>query len=308
MTDSLLIVGTGALATLFAARLSAAGVDVTMLGTWLEGLAALHENGARLEGAAGSRVRVVDNPMDCREVKYALVLIKAWQTERVAPQLAECMAEDGLAVTLQNGLGNDRILSEVLGESRVGRGVTTLGATLLGPGIVRPGGDGTVTLEAHPRLFPLEEALRIAGFDVNVVEDAQSLIWGKLVVNAAINPLTALLRVKNGELIKNSSALSLMGELAREAAYVANALGVALPFPGPERAAEEVARRTAENTSSMLQDILRGAQTEVDVINGAIVQYGQKKNVPTPVNQVMWSLVKALSVRGKIYPIPDGGV
>jgi 2-dehydropantoate 2-reductase len=146
--------------------------------------------------------------------------------------------------------------------------------------------------------------LRVAGFSVDVVEDAQSLVWGKLVVNAAINPLTALLRVKNGELLENSSARTLMGELAREAASVAEALGVVLPFPGPECAAEEVVRRTAENTSSMLQDILRGAQTEVDVINGAIVHFGEKKNVPTPVNRVMWSLVKALSVRGKIYPIP----
>jgi 2-dehydropantoate 2-reductase len=300
MTDSLLIVGTGALATFFAARLAAAGVDVTMLGTWLEGLAALRENGARLEGAAGSRVRVADKPIDCREVKYALVLTKAWQTERVARQLAECLAEDGLVVTLQNGLGNDKVLSEVLGQSRVGRGVTSLGATLLVPGIVRPGGEGTVTLEAHPRLVSLEGMLRVAGFSVDVVEDAQSLVWGKLVVNAAINPLTALLRVKNGELLENSSVRTLMGELAREAASVAEALGVVLPFPGPERAAEEVARRTAENTSSMLQDILRGAQTEVDVINGAIVHFGEKKNVPTPVNRVMWSLVKALSVRGKI--------
>ena len=85
---------------------------------------------------------------------------------------------------------------------------------------------------------------------------------------------------------------------------LATALGVALPFPGPECAAEEVARRTAENTSSMLQDILRDVQTEVDVINGAIVHFGEIKNIPTPVNRVIWSLVKALSVHGKIYPVP----
>jgi len=300
MTDSLLIVGTGALATLFAARLAAAGVDVTMLGTWPEGLAALREKGASLDGEAGSLVRVADSPQTCHEVKYALVLTKAWQTERAARQLVDCMADDGLVVTLQNGLGNDGVLSGYLGQSRVGRGVTTLGATLLGPGVVRPGGDGTVTLEAHPRLISLEEMLRVARFNVNVVEDAQSLVWGKLVVNAAINPLTALLQVKNGELIENIPAHTLMGKLAREAALVAEALGVTLPFPGPERAAEEVVQRTAENTSSMLQDILRGAQTEVDVINGAIVCFGEKNNVPTPVNRVMWSLVKALSDRGKI--------
>jgi 2-dehydropantoate 2-reductase len=304
MTDSLMIVGTGAMATLFAARLSSAGVNVTMLGSWSDGLTALRENGAALEGESGSRVRVADNSLDFHDVKYAVVLTKSWQTKHAARQLVGCMAEDGLVVTLQNGLGNDEILLEALGRSRVGRGVTTLGATLLGPGVVRPGGDGTVTLEAHPRLFRLEKIMCAAGFNVDVVEDAQPLVWGKLIVNAAINPLTALLRVKNGELLENSSAHNLMGKLAREAASVAEALGVKLPFSGPERAAEDVARRTAENTSSMLQDILRGAQTEVDVINGPIVRLGEKKNVSTPVNQVIWSLVKAISVRGKIYPIP----
>jgi 2-dehydropantoate 2-reductase len=304
MTDSLMIVGTGAMATLFAARLSSAGVDVTMLGTWLDGLAALRENGACLEGDPGSQVRVADNLLDFHDVKYALVLTKSWQTERAARQLVGAMAEDGLVVTLQNGLGNDKVLSDALGQGRVGRGVTTLGATLLRPGVVRPGGDGAVALEAHPRLLMMEEMLRAAGFNVDVVEDAQPLVWGKLVVNAAINPLTAVLRVKNGELLENASAHILMGKLACEAASVAEAIGVRLPFSGPEHAAEELAQRTAENISSMLQDILRGAQTEVDVINGAIVRFGEKKNVPTPVNRVMWSLVKAISVRGKIYRLP----
>ena len=304
MTDSLLIVGTGALATLFAARLAAAGVDVMMLGTWPDGLAALRENGAHLDGEAGFRVQVTDNPFDCHEVKYALVLTKAWQTERVARQLMSCLADDGLVVTLQNGLGSDDVLSGYLGQARVGRGVTTLGASLLGPGVARSGGDGTVTLEAHPHLIMLEKMLRIGGFNIDVVEDAQSLVWGKLVINAAINPLTALMRVKNGELIENIPARTLMGELAREAAFVAEALGVMLPFSDPECAVEEVAKRTAENISSMLQDILRGAQTEVDVINGAIVRFGEKNNIPTPVNRLLWSLVKAVSVRGKIYSIP----
>ena len=300
MNAGILIIGSGALATLFAARLSAAGVGITMLGTWPEGLAALREQGARLDGGDSFTVRATDNPADCRGAKLALVLVKSWQTERAAYQLADCLAEDGLAVTLQNGLGNDAILSGTLGRLRVSRGVTTLGATLLAPGLIRSGGEGTVTLEAHPRLTVLENILRVAGFDISIVEDAQPVVWGKLMVNAAINPLTALLRVKNGELLANPPARKLMGELAREAASVAKALGVALPFPVPERAVEDVAQRTADNTSSMLQDVLRGAPTEVDAINGAIVRTGEQKGVSTPVNRVVWSLVRALPVRGKI--------
>src|SRR5687768_119006 len=99
--------------------------------------------------------------------------------------------------------------------------MTTTGATLIGPGIVRAGGEGMISIEQHPALSPLEEALKSAKFKVNVVEDARSLMWGNLVVNAAINPLTALLRVPNGKLLERPSAREMMGALARETARVA---------------------------------------------------------------------------------------
>ncbi|RME90061.1 MAG: 2-dehydropantoate 2-reductase, partial [Anaerolineae bacterium] len=297
LPERLLIVGTGALATLFAARLAAIGVHITMLGTWQEGLDALREHGARLTEADGASrafpVRATDDPADCRAARYALVLVKSWQTERAARQLADCLPEDGLALTLQNGLGNDAVLARTLGRARVALGVTTTGATLLAPGLARLGGEGTVSIEEHPRLPPLADALRAAGFRVEVVPDAQSLVWGKLVINAAINPLTALLRVPNGALLERPTARDLMGELAREAAAVAHALGVALPFADPVAAAEEVARRTATNHSSMFQDVQRGAPTEIDAICGAIARLGEQHDVPTPVNRTLWRLVRA---------------
>ena len=300
MTTGVLIVGCGALATLFGARLSAAGIDVTMLGTWQEGLKALRNNGAGLDGVGNFRVRTSDDPAECTGAKFALVLVKSWQTERAANHLEVCLAEDGLAVTFQNGLGNDGILGGILGNQRVSRGITTLGATLLAPGIVRANGGGATTLEAHARLNEIESVLRVANFNVIVVRDLRPVVWGKLVVNAAINPITAILRVKNGELLGNPPAHELMGNLARETASVAEATGVALPFSDPERAVEEVAQQTSENMSSMLQDILRGAPTEVDVINGMVVRTGREKKVPTPVNQVIWSLIKCLTRNGKI--------
>ncbi|MGH9786413.1 MAG: ketopantoate reductase family protein, partial [Terriglobia bacterium] len=179
-TDSkstdLLILGTGALATLFAARLSAAGHQVTMLGTWQAGLDALRSHGARLADSAGNEhaypVHATNHPNECRAAKHALVLVKAWQTERAARQLADCLAANGLAVTLQNGLGNRETLIQDLGPGRVALGVTTAGATLLGPGSARPGGEGIVSIERHPALGPVEEALKSAGFNVGVVQDA----------------------------------------------------------------------------------------------------------------------------------------
>ncbi|MFZ5820997.1 MAG: ketopantoate reductase family protein [Chloroflexota bacterium] len=293
----ILIVGTGALATLFAARLGAAGHAVAMLGGWTEGLQALRERGARLVEAGGREqacpVFATDDPADCRGARFALVLVKAWQTERAAGQLADCLAEDGLALTLQNGMGNRETLGLSLGRSRVALGVATTGATLLGPGLARAGGEGVVSLEAHPRLGRLEAALTGAGFEVQVVTDAESLVWGKLVINAAINPLTALLRVPNGELLRRPAARDLMRTLAQEAAAVALAQGIRLPFADAAAAAEEVARKTAANHSSMLQDAGRGAPTEIDAICGAIARAGERLGVPTPYNRACWQLIHA---------------
>lgn len=297
LKQPILIVGTGALATLFAARLSTHGHPVTMLGTWKTGLRALRKNGVRLVDANGLEhahpVEATDNPADCKGARYALVLVKSWQTERVARQLTDCLAEDGLALTLQNGMGNRELLAEILGPPRVALGVTTTGATLLGPGLARAGGEGVISVEAHPRLGPLEAALTGSGFNVQVVNDADALVWGKLVINAAINPLTALLRIPNGELLQRPAAHKLMGVLAQEAAAVATAQGIHLPFEDAVQAAEDVARKTANNHSSMFQDIRRGAPTEIDAICGAITQTGEKLGVSTPANRVCWHLTRA---------------
>ena len=297
--NHILIVGTGALATLFAARLAQAGTQISMLGTWEAGLEALRKEGARLVEADGVEqrfeVQATDNPRECRGIEHVLVLVKSWQTEYIASRLRECLAEVGLAVTLQNGLGNYETLSQALEPRRVALGSTTTGATLLGPGLVRAGGEGIISIERHPAVGPIEEALRAAKFNVNMVDDAQTLIWGKLVINAAINPLTALLHVPNGKLLESPSAREMMSALATETAQVAAAEKIRLPFSDPIAAAEEVARKTYSNHSSMLQDVLRGAPTEIDAICGAVVRVAQRHDIEAPANWACWKLVKAMT-------------
>jgi 2-dehydropantoate 2-reductase len=270
-----------------------------MLGSWPDGLAALRAHGVRLVEADGSEgawpVRVATDPVECHGIRYALVLVKAWQTARAAEQLAACLPADGLALTLQNGWGNRETLEQALGPARVALGITTLGATLLAPGVARAGGQGPVTLGSHPRLRPLADLLSAAGFDVRMAEDVAGLAWGKLVINAAINPLTALLRVPNGTLLERPDARELMSLAAAEAAAVGLAQGLHLPFADPAAAAEDVARRTAANHSSMYQDVQRGRSTEIDAICGAVVEAGQRLGVATPVNRTLWLLVRAAS-------------
>ncbi len=298
-----LILGTGALATLFAWRLARAGHRPTMLGSWTPALDVLREKGARLADARGNEqafaVQVAGETSECPEVRHAIVLVKSWQTARAAAQLAECLLPDGVAVTLQNGLGNYEILEQALGSERVALGSTTAGATLLGPGMAKAGGEGTISIQSHARLGPLAAALRSSGFRVELVPDAKSLVWSKLVINSAINPLTALLGVPNGELLNRPTARALMRALAEETAAVAIAEGVDLNIGDPAAFAEDVALRTAANYSSTLQDIRRGAPTEIDAICGAVAQTGHRHGIPTPVNEACWKLVRALAERGE---------
>lgn len=296
--DSILIVGTGALACLFAARLAEIGTAVTMLGTWREGLAALRNYGVTLVEDDGSQfsypVTVVDDVTPCSGSRYALVLVKSWQTGRAAAQLAQCLHSDGIALTLQNGLGNADQLAATLGEDRVAQGVTTTGATLLSSGRVRPGGEGTISLEENPRLRPITDLLSAAGFQVETAPDVDTLIWSKLVVNAAINPLTAALKITNGVLLDLPSARHLSADLAREVAAVAKTNGIDLSHLDPVAISEQVATRTASNHSSMYQDILRGAPTEIDAICGEVVRIGKDANISTPVNYTLWRLIHAI--------------
>ena len=289
------------MACLFAARLTGANLSVRMLGSWAEGIQALRDHGVRVRDAEGGEqafsVQVSDNPKACEGAQLILVLVKAWQTEQAGQRLLQCIAPDALVLTLQNGEGNYEKLTRLLGANRVAVGSTTLGATLLGPGIVSLAGEGVITLGIHSRLKPMTDRLGKAGFTVETVPDIRSVQWGKLVINAAINPLTALLRVRNGELLNRTSARSVMTATAREAAAVAIANGIHLPYPDPVLATEAIARKTATNHSSMFQDVLRGTQTEIDFINGAIVQAGENKGLQVAVNRVLWQLVKAATNR-----------
>jgi 2-dehydropantoate 2-reductase len=300
MTQDILLVGTGALATLFAARLGEAGHSVSMLGTWKQGLQALQEKGARIVASRADgnehayKVHATDDPHEVSGAKFAIVLVKSWQTERAARQLKLALADDGHALTLQNGLGNRETLTRDLGAGRVSLGVTTTGATLLSPGLVRTGGEGIISIEGNQALGPLEAALRSSNFNLQIVEDAQSLIWGKLVINAAINPLTALLRIPNGELLARPIIRKMMASLASETAEVAAAEHVHLPFSNPVSAAEDVARKTAKNHSSMFQDVRRGARTEIDAICGAVTRRAEFHGIDAPYNRTCWKLVRAL--------------
>lgn len=216
-------------------------------------------------------------------VRYSLVAVKAYDTESTLGAIA------GTPVIFQNGVGGLELIRERLG---VGLGaVLTYGVSRIG-GVVELRGHGEVVLPEEAG--ELADALRAGGASVRIVRDVEPYRWLKTAVNAAINPITALLRAKNGVVLESPHARALAEAAAREAGLVAERLGVKLPAD-PVEELLRVAAATRENYSSMLQDVLAGRRTEVDYINGAVVSYGRRAGVETPVNYALWLAVRALS-------------
>jgi 2-dehydropantoate 2-reductase len=300
------VVGTGAMGSLFAALL-VPHADIVMLGSWTEALQAARVPGLILQRLDGSRsqhsVAATANTSEVTPCDVALIVVKGWQTSTAALLAKKVLADNGLAITLQNGLGNLEIIAGVVGAERAVQGVTSEGATLLGPGHVRHAGQGhTYFAAGQENIRQLEEVVALfkkANLPASVVGDAQSLIWGKLAVNAGINPLTALLQVQNGKLIENELTLDIMCDAATEVAAVAAGLGISLANDDAAAQAITVATATAANRSSMAQDIARGMPTEIEQISGAVVRAGNSVGVLTAINGALLHLVKAQVAGGE---------
>lgn len=295
------VVGAGAMGCLFGGKLSLVA-DVWLVDPWKEHVAALQKDGLEIVGRDGTveklHVRAVQDPLQVPDpVDLALIFVKSQQTEWAAKQAALILAGRGLVLTLQNGLGNFETIAHIVGPARTLQGVTAHGATMLGPGRIRHAGSGVTHLatrdEISDRVGEITGALVAAGFDTHVSDNLDTLLWGKLVINVGINALTAILLVPNGFLADNPAASNLVASAVGEAVAVARVKNITLPYPDPLAQVLSVAKATGSNRSSMLQDVLRGAPTEISVINGAIVREGAKVGVATAVNQALVDLVLA---------------
>jgi 2-dehydropantoate 2-reductase len=297
------VIGPGAVGCLLAVSLAEAGEDVHLVDYRPERVALLGEEGIRVQTPeGGSRLRPVPCglPGDAGPCGLVVMAVKAHQSRAAATALPLLMAPGSLALSLQNGLGNLEEMARVAGAERLLAGVTFLGVTRQAEGRIIYAGQGEVVIGAPPgsRATPGEidgvaVLFRRAGFKCRIAEDIRVSIWEKLLINAGINPLTALLRVPNGALPELNEAWPLAVAAAAEVRDVARALGLAVTGD-PEERLLGVCRATAQNRSSMLQDILAGRMTEIDSLNAQVAAQGAALGVPTPVNDLLSRLIRAL--------------
>jgi len=264
-----------------------------------------HVVGRALDGRA-DLVKVDRTHAPLREgeapVDAAIVTAKTPGTAWAAEIAAKILARGGVGLTIQNGLGNYERLVEHLGAERAAVGVIYVGAQLVG-GELRATGPGKIELgrptaaASCARLDELAELFRGGGMDVTVVDDAWPAVWRKVVTNAAVNPVTALLRRTNAELLADAPASRVADCLAREVARVATASGVRIGEDEAVKQWRAMAALTGANRSSMLQDVEAGRPTEIDAISGAVAREGARHGVAAPLNQAMTLLVASLAPR-----------
>ncbi len=249
-----------------------------------------------LGGDYHAAVQATTKPKAVGGAALALITVKSYATAEAAEAAKLALSATGAALTLQNGLGNVETLQAVLGEERVLGGSTSVGATIISPGQIHYAGSGPTQVgepngTRSERLMAIEGMLEEAGFQAELTTDLPSMLWGKLASNAGINAVATLAQVRNGGIMESVHLRQVMGAAVQEVVQVAERKRIRLPRVDMLAHTEEICQRTANNVNSMLQDVHRQRRTEVDAINGAVVQQGAEVEVPTPTNALLVALI-----------------
>lgn len=309
----IVIVGPGAMGCLFAYYLSKSKEEIWLLDKNPERAKKLKSSGIKIEGISGSgvvKVNVSGDPKEIGPAELLLIAVKSYDTKEAIKSVKPIIKEESLVLTIQNGLGNLEIISEIAGQDKVLGGITNQGATLLDIGYIRHAGRGETVIgrldsKISSELRSLRELFNKVGLETRLSKDIKGLIWSKLIINVGINALTAITRLNNGRLIEFETTRKILREAVNEAIRVAKKKRIKLAYDDPLSKVEAVCEATSGNISSMLQDVLSLRRTEIDFINGAIVRQAEPLNIPVPVNTTLCNLVKTIesSYQLQIKPI-----
>jgi 2-dehydropantoate 2-reductase len=308
------IVGAGAMGGLFGGMLTRAGQDVWLIDNRKERAEKINREGLIIESSRALqpggpkqyviRMKATTEPREVGHCDLVILFVKAYDTEEATRNSLALTGSRTVWLTLQNGLGNVEKIGKIVGEERVVVGVSYQGATVIEVGRIRHAGFGKTVIgeidsKESGRTTYISDIFNQAGIDTEISDNIEGVLWGKLLINAVINPLTAITGLKNGELLESLVLRETMKLIVEEAVRVPVKKGIRLPYQKIFEKVEEQCQASRDNISSMLQDILRKKRTEVDFINGAIVSEGEKIGIATPVNKTFWNLVKFLEGRGE---------
>jgi 2-dehydropantoate 2-reductase len=294
------VVGAGAMGSIFGARLAAGGVDTVLVDVAQPLVDKINADGVtvvRGDEETTTRLPATCDPASVGAADLVVFFVKCYHTRSAAQMARPLVGPDTVVASLQNGWGNGDVLASVYEPERVVVGVTYNSGTVLGLGKVAHPGVGPTymgpfageSLEGAERLAAVLEQ---GGLEAHVTPEIRPEIWKKLILNAATLPTAALAGMNAGALTAHGQMHDLVSETAREAIAAARALGYQIDEQERIDYIHALLERAGPTKASMLQDFEGGRQTEVDVINGAVVRAADENGVPVPLNRAFVALVK----------------
>jgi 2-dehydropantoate 2-reductase len=298
------VVGAGAMGSLFGGILAEGGLEVHLIDLWREHIETIRKRGLKITGEGGERIVKLGATVEAEEVGIVEVVLVQTKARHTAEAIrnARCLFGEGtVAISFQNGLGNEEVIAEIVGKENVLGGETAQGSGMVEPGVIRNAG----TLPSHigelpggisDRVRTIAEVFTAAGLETIASEQIMKDIWKKLLANIAINAISALCNFRVGEIFDTPETEETILEALDEAARVAQAEGVDVNVDETKEVLYRITGKggTGSNRSGMLVDVLNKRKTEIDFINGAIVRLGKKHGISTPVNKTLTAAVKGL--------------
>ena len=301
------VVGPGSIGLLFAALLSRCGHDLFLLDHNPQRAVRRNSDGIFIHQNSDkhhTELRSSANARDFGRADLVFICTKAYDTAAAAKSLPLLTDSNTIAVSLQNGLGNAEKIFDATKTDRILCASTAMAAYIENSNTIRHTGRGSTQLAQFGNT-PINHAqktaqvLNDAGCPATVADDARSMLWSKLIINAAINPVTALFSITNGEMLNHAAAADTAYKAAAEAKEVADAMGITLRYEDVTAAINKTCKETAENRSSMLRDIETHRQTEIDSITGAIIAEADRLNIEVPVNRKLLQAIQAINTKSE---------
>lgn len=303
----IVIVGGGAIGRLFGYFLVKGGNEITLIDIDRNTLGALQEKGIGLvedgdqhpEEAQSFPVRALFSADSLTEADLVLLLVKSQDTLAAVKDVAHLISDSCPLLCLQTGLGNMEVASKIVPRKNILLGITFMSGTALSDARVRQGGlaktyIGEVNGTFSKRLENINHVFNRCGIETQMVKKIIGRLWCKVITYSAINPVSAILQVPNGSLTSKMESITLMKRLLDEGRAVADSCSIELVYPDLYELLFDACEKSANNLSSMLQDILNEQPTEIDAQNGAICRYAEEHGVKVPTHQTMLELIKLL--------------
>ncbi len=297
----IIIVGAGALGSFIGGLLSTV-TKVSLIGREPH-LTAVRDHGLKIsgitEGVYHPIAAIEPSDIPPEKGKVFIFTVKGYNTEFAVDTIRQFAEEGDVFMTLQNGVGNDEIIISHFGDKHILAGVTSNGITFKENGHIIHAGRGETVIGSVDReddeiARNITNLFNSSGIPTRVTRNICGEVWAKLIVNAAINPLTAITGLKNGKILEIPELMETVKGVVEEVERTARANDIRLPNCDMLAKTVGVIKNTADNKSSMLQDIERGRRTEIDSINGAVAHYAEIAGVKVPLNKSVTALIKAI--------------